>query len=323
MKNLIKHLSDCSKTVQTEEATKLSMVLPVIQSLGYDIYDPAEVVPEMVCDITNKNDRVDYAILIGNVPSIIIECKTAGTNLESHTRQLAKYFVSCKAKYAILTNGLEYWLYTDLQQINLMDEKTFFKIDLSKATDSEISFFMKLSKDCFDGSKLRTSAMVQSVADKIRDEVTREITYPSGDFLAMIAKRCYSGIVTQQVLEEINDIVSLSLSDTPVDEGTVQDLQSDDVARAYEIIASIIHSRYEDAVICNFIRKNYVAITYYNKFHTICRLSFSKKKSIFFPADGYKSYTRVDIGEVDELHNLSNEILDSFLIAYNNRLRFL
>ena len=294
MKNIIEHLNKCSKTVQSEEATKLSMVLPVIQALGYDIYDPTEVVPEMVCDIQNKNDRVDFSIFTDGVPVIIIECKTAGANLEQYTKQLSKYFVSSKAKYAILTNGLEYWIYTDLQQINLMDSEPFFKIDFSKATDSEITFFMKLSKENFDESRLRTSAQVHSVSGKIREEIAREMAYPSGDFLCMIAKRCYTGIVTQQVLEEINDIIS-----------------------------SIIRSRYEDAVICNNIRKSYVSVTYYNKYHTICRLSFSKKKSVFFPSDGYKSYTRIDINDVEELNNYSNEILASYLIAYNNRLRFL
>ena len=75
MKNIIEHLNKCSKTVQSEEATKLSMVLPVIQALGYDIYDPTEVVPEMVCDIQNKNDRVDFSIFIDGVPVIIIETR--------------------------------------------------------------------------------------------------------------------------------------------------------------------------------------------------------------------------------------------------------
>ena len=323
MKNIIEHLNKCSKTVQSEEATKLSMVLPVIQALGYDIYDPTEVVPEMVCDIQNKNDRVDFSIFTDGVPVIIIECKTAGANLEQYTKQLSKYFVSSKAKYAILTNGLEYWIYTDLQQINLMDSEPFFKIDFSKATDSEITFFMKLSKENFDESRLRTSAQVHSVSGKIREEIAREMAYPSGDFLCMIAKRCYTGIVTQQVLEEINDIISDNIDEPLMNDIAIQDLQTDDVARAYEIISSIIRSRYEDAVICNNIRKSYVSVTYYNKYHTICRLSFSKKKSVFFPSDGYKSYTRIDINDVEELNTYSNEILASYLIAYNNRLRFL
>ena len=35
----------------TEEATKSSLVLPFIQMLGYEIFDPTEVVPEFTTDI--------------------------------------------------------------------------------------------------------------------------------------------------------------------------------------------------------------------------------------------------------------------------------
>lgn len=40
----------------TEEATKNAMVLPFIHALGYDIFNPAEVVPEFAADIGTKDD---------------------------------------------------------------------------------------------------------------------------------------------------------------------------------------------------------------------------------------------------------------------------
>lgn len=320
---LVQHLSKCLVSAKSEEATKLSMILPVITFLGYNINNPDEVEPEYRCSLTNNNDRVDFAIKHDNIPFIIIECKQAGTKLSSHTCQLSKYFVACKARYAILTNGTEYWLFTDLNKLNLMDEKPFFKIDLLNADSGDILFFSKLSKQNYDEKSMRTSASVRCLSSMIRDQFTKEMTCPSGEFLSMITKRCYSGIITKQVLEEVNDILTSGTNSDNSTDFAADDLQDDDVARAFDIICSIIKSKYEDAIICNFIRKSYVAITYYNRFHTICRLNFSKRKTISFPTDGYKAYNKIEIDSVEDIKNLTTEVLDAFLVAYNNRQRFL
>ncbi len=50
--------------LETEEATKSALVLPFIQMLGYEIFDPTEVVPEFTADIgTKKGEKVDYALI--------------------------------------------------------------------------------------------------------------------------------------------------------------------------------------------------------------------------------------------------------------------
>ena len=77
-------------------------------------------------------EKVDYALLIKNKVEIIIECKGFGVNLAPHKNQLSRYFVSTKAKYAILTNGILYQFYTDLDNKNLMDEIPFFSIFFRK-----------------------------------------------------------------------------------------------------------------------------------------------------------------------------------------------
>lgn len=48
--------------IQTEEATKNAFIMPIITALGYDVFNPFEVVPEMDCDLTRKGDKIDYAI---------------------------------------------------------------------------------------------------------------------------------------------------------------------------------------------------------------------------------------------------------------------
>ncbi|CAG5087111.1 hypothetical protein [Parvicella tangerina] len=43
--------------IGTEEATKTAFVLPFIHQLGYDIFNPTEVVPEFTADIGLKKEK--------------------------------------------------------------------------------------------------------------------------------------------------------------------------------------------------------------------------------------------------------------------------
>ncbi|MBW4636622.1 MAG: hypothetical protein KME05_00005 [Gloeocapsa sp. UFS-A4-WI-NPMV-4B04] len=51
-----------------EEATKMALIVPFLNALGYDIYDPTEVMPEYVADFATKKagqfEKVDYALAI-------------------------------------------------------------------------------------------------------------------------------------------------------------------------------------------------------------------------------------------------------------------
>ena len=118
--------------IQTEEATKNAMVMPFIQILGYNVFDPLEVTPELVADIgTKKGEKVDYAILRDGLPIILFECKKAGADLHiNHASQLFRYFHVTSARFVVLTNGLVYRFFTDLEQPNKMDEKPFFEFNI-------------------------------------------------------------------------------------------------------------------------------------------------------------------------------------------------
>lgn len=57
-KDSIKQLSErvvkLKDNLQTEEATKNALIMPFIQTLGYDVFNPFEVTPEYTCDIGTK-----------------------------------------------------------------------------------------------------------------------------------------------------------------------------------------------------------------------------------------------------------------------------
>ena len=94
--------------IQTEEATKNAFVMPFIQTvLGYDVFNPLEVIPEFISDVgTKKGEKVDYAIIKDGQIQILIEAKKIGEPLNiNHASQLFRYFHVTTARISILTNG--------------------------------------------------------------------------------------------------------------------------------------------------------------------------------------------------------------------------
>lgn len=138
--------------VSTEEATKNAMVMPFIQALGYNVFDPTEVTPELVADVgTKKGEKVDYAILKDGKPIMLFECKKSGGDLSiNHAGQLFRYFHVTEARFGVLTNGLVYRFFTDLEQPNKMDEKPFFEFNVLDFKDRDIDELKKFAKSLFD-----------------------------------------------------------------------------------------------------------------------------------------------------------------------------
>ena len=142
-KDQLKHLGDrvtkLKDQILTEEATKNAFIMPFINLIGYDIFDPIEVVPEYVADIgIKKGEKVDYAIIKAGKPIILIECKHWSADLNPHNSQLFRYFHTTEAKFGILTNGICFKFYTDLVVPNKMDEKPFFEFNIDQMKDNQV-----------------------------------------------------------------------------------------------------------------------------------------------------------------------------------------
>ena len=146
--------------IQTEEATKNAMVMPLIQILGYNVFDPFEVTPELVADVgTKKGEKVDYAILRNGKPIILFECKKSDGDLNiSHASQLFRYFTTTEARFGVLTNGLTYRFFTDLEQPNIMDEKPFFEFNLLDYKERDIEELRKFAKTSFNLEEIFATA---------------------------------------------------------------------------------------------------------------------------------------------------------------------
>ena len=164
IKQFAKRVVKMSSSVSNEESTKMSMIVPFFQLLGYDVFNPAEFYPEYTTDVgIKKGEKVDYAILSNETPEILIECKWCGEELTKHDSQLFRYFGTSPAKFAILTNGLCYKFYTDLEEANKMDLTPFLEIDMCNVKDAAINALKKFCKDTFDKDS------IFSVASELKD----------------------------------------------------------------------------------------------------------------------------------------------------------
>ena len=143
-------------SISTEEATKTAFVMPFISALGYDVFDPEEVIPEFTADIVNKKGlKVDYAIKVSDKISIIIECKMLNSKLDAHNEaQLHWYFHNTESKVGILTDGVIYKFYTDSEKQNKMDEKPFFEFSIRQLNNSIIEKLENITKQSFNLNKL-------------------------------------------------------------------------------------------------------------------------------------------------------------------------
>jgi len=146
--------------IQTEEATKIALIMPFIDALGYDIFDPTEVIPEFTADIgTKKGEKVDYAILMDGKPIILFECKSCGSELDNgHASQLYRYFSVTEARFGVLTNGISYQFYSDLDEQNKMDSKPFFEFNMLEIKEPFVEELKKFTKSTFDLDNILTTA---------------------------------------------------------------------------------------------------------------------------------------------------------------------
>ena len=199
--------------IQTEEATKSAFVMPFIQTLGYDIFNPLEVVPEFTADHgTKKGEKVDYAIKKDDKVVLLIECKHCGSKLDvCHASQLFRYFSVTEARFSILTNGIQYQFYSDLDAENKMDEKPFFEFDFTDYDDQKVEELKKFSKSAFDLENILTTASDLKYTNAIKKLFKEELKNPSPEFVRLFASQVYSGKLTKQIMEQFTEIVKKAL----------------------------------------------------------------------------------------------------------------
>ncbi|MEZ6242376.1 MAG: type I restriction endonuclease [Phycisphaerales bacterium] len=198
----------------TEEATKTALVLPFIRELGYDIFNPSEVVPEFTADVgIKKGEKVDYAVFQNGAPIILFECKPCGAKLDSYSSQLYRYFSVTKARIAILTDGIEYRFFSDLSEPNKLDAAPFFVLSLDKLNKDAAERLSQFSKDKFDLEVVLADAECMRIKNAVRAHFVREMTEPSDEFVRHFAEPLHNGQMRQTVIDRFRPIVRSAILD--------------------------------------------------------------------------------------------------------------
>lgn len=201
-------IESIKQLVDTEEGTKGSFILPFLQCLDYNVFNPLELKAECIADIgTKKGEKVDYVIYNEDEPIIAIECKKWTENLDNHHNQLVRYFHTTKVKIAILTNGIIYKFFSDFNEPNILDSEPFFTFNICKFTDSDLSFLNNFTKNNFNFSALKTYVDKINYRFRVKNEIINLFTNPDKDLITYLIKKCGYVRVTEKIYNECEPLM--------------------------------------------------------------------------------------------------------------------
>lgn len=349
VRELAERALDLKDALKTEEATKNALIMPFIRLLGYDVFDPREVVPEFTADVgIKKGEKVDYAIMRDGKPAILFECKSSNTSLDNaHAGQLYRYFSVLDARFGVLTNGIMYRFYTDLDASNKMDEKPFLEFNLLKINESKELLsdeLKKFTKDNFDVDNILSTANELKYTREIKRVLSVQHDAPTPDFVRFCINDLYLGPKTQNVIDQftsitkrafaqfindrINDRLKSALSDDVVLErpqieetptsSTAQNENNEETApietteeelRAFYVVKSILHGIIDLERITIRDRISYCGILLDdNNRKPICRLHFNTSQKYLGVFDSDRNEERIAIGSVDDIFQYAQNI---------------
>ena len=335
--------------IQTEEATKNAFFMPFIKALGYDVFNPTEVVPEYVADIgIKKGEKVDYAIMKDNQPAILVECKHWGDSLDPHNSQLFRYFHTTKAKFGLLSNGIIFRFYTDLIEHNKMDEKPFFEFNVTDIKDNQIEELKKFHKSYFDVGNIQNTASELKYMNELKMLIHVEFQTPTEGFVRYFAKQLYQGVLTAKLVEQfsgltkksmqqyINDLITERLKSALKKENAEEQKKTDEAAtlaadtaneskvettgeefEGFMIVKTILRQKIISSRIAFRDAQSYFAILLDdNNRKTICRLYLNSSKKYFAFIDEQKKEVKNEIATLDDIFNFA-DLLHKIVVSYD------
>ena len=351
LQGLSKKIGQVGATLETEEATKNALIMPFLHSvLGYDVFDPTEVVPEFTADTgTKKGEKVDYALLKDGEVQILIECKKFGEKLSTkHANQLFRYFAVTNARIAILTNGNIYEFYTDLDAPNKMDEKPFLTLNMSELDEHIVPEIKKLTKSTFDVDSVVGAAGELKYLNAIKKVLSEQFKDPEEDFVKFFTSKVYEGVQTSKVKAQfmeittkalkqfLNDSINFRLKSaiggdenqldkiSANDEAAIKDisveveeekskiLTTQDELDGFNIIKAILRSKLDVSRITHRDTQSYFGILLDdNNRKPLCRLHFNAKQKYLGVVGEDRKEVRHPIDSLDDLFVHSELLLET------------
>lgn len=344
LSNQLKFLSDkinqLKDKIETEESTKHAFVLPFINILGYDTFNPTEVMPEYTADIgLKKGEKVDYAIIQNNEPILIIECKNWKENLTVHGSQLFRYFHVSKTRFALLTNGIVYQFFTDLDEKNKMDMKPFLEFDITNLKENVIAEITKFHKSSFDVNNIVNNASSLKYIQEIRKQINNELTNPSNEFVKLFANKVYAGRITEKVMDEFKDLVqkgfnqfvsekindrlnaALNKEAKQQQEEQVENIEdikvltSEEEMEGYRIVVAILRRKIPiNRIVFRDTQSYFGILLDDNNRKPLCRLHLNSNKKYIGLFNENKIEVKKTINSIDDIYLFEKELLETILI---------
>lgn len=340
-------ISKQKSLIKTEEATKNAFVMPFISALGYDVFDPEEVVPEFTADVgIKKGEKVDYAIKHDGKIIMLFECKCCNGSLDDcHASQLYRYFSVTEARIAVLTDGIVYRFYTDIEEPNKMDPKPFMEFNMLDIQEPLVIELKRLTKQAFNLEAILTVAGELKYTREIKRILSDELNTPSEEFVKFLAGQVYSGKLTSTVrgqfaiiakraftqfinehiterlrsamgepglpIETINDTdtVDSNQNGAAIAENGNKIVTTPDELEAYHIVKAIICAVIDAERIGYRDTQSYFGILCDdNNRKPICRLHFNGKQKYIGVLDANKNEERVPINNLNEIYKLTDRL---------------
>jgi len=342
LKQFSERVQRLKDTIKTEEATKMSLVVPIFQILGYDIFNPMEFCPEYTADVgIKKGEKVDYAILEEGNPIILIECKSCSEQLDKHSSQLFRYFGTSTAKFGILTNGMIYRFYTDLEEANKMDMVPFLEIDITNIKEPMINELKKFCKESFDKEQIFSTAEELKYTSLVKNELSQEYEKPSEEFVRFILNRVYDGQKNQKVIEKFTPVIKKAFSsfineivNSKISSALTKDSQNEapeettettknfsgknprivttqEELESFYIVRAMLSDVVEASDIAHRDTESYFGILYKdNNRKPICRLNLDGRVKKLYIPDENKNFSKIEIENVVDVYKYKAELVE-------------
>lgn len=310
--------------------------MPFLRALGYDVFNPGEVVPEYTCDVaTKKGEKVDYAICDGGNITMLVECKPASSELTiKNAGQLFRYFSVTSARVGLLTNGVVYKFFSDLDAPNKMDDQPFFTCQLDSLKKQDIRILDRFTKTSFNIDKIVEEAVNLKMQSLVYKELQREFAEPSEEFIRLIATKVQPGRLTPTIRESFKALIVSSVSSlvrdrvnerltsaltasNPTEEpeeekGSIEEatFTSEDEVAGFNIIRAIAAKSVDPKRIVLRDAKSYCAVLLDdNNRKTIARIHFNSPTARYFGTFVGKDETRHAVLEPVQIYQHDEAIL--------------
>ncbi|TDK41118.1 type I restriction endonuclease [Antarcticimicrobium luteum] len=349
---LVEGLAERSRVAErqavTEEATKTSVILPLLQAWGFDVFSLNEVIPEFVADVgTKKGEKVDFAVKIDGKIAMLVEAKPITSKLgDAQFNQLFRYFSVTEARLAILTNGREAWFFSDTDAPNKMDKKPFFKFDFQSYDAVQVEELSRFRKESFAIDQIIEAASTLKYTRAASNYLKAQLEDPDDEFVRLVGRQIYDGSITKNVAEQLKPAIQAALDElirdriqdklsitfrnnSNADTSKVSDegdaaknddgiVTTEEEIEAHRIVRAIGAKIVDVSRIAIRDAKSYCAILMDdNNRRPICRLYFNSptnKSVVIFDAD--KNEQKYKIASIEELYQYA-EAFEAVITAYN------